>query len=541
MLSYRDIAKWGDKTERAPEPGMKKLLLEFFGKEKDQTNKEIPGDQQIILASPCNINPLVKRAIEEICGAENVSTLDADRALHAFGKFYGELLLLRNGKIKNTPDMVVFPRNSEEVEKIITICHQNATPIVPFGGGSSVTGALQMPNGGICVDLTRHLNKIIEINEINQTVTVEAGILGPKLEHELNNHKLGYTCGHFPQSFEFSTPGGWIAARGAGTFSTGYGKIEDILVSMKVVCPSGIVETKDFPASAEGIDLNRIFLGSEGVFGIITEATLKIRKFRPQKTVFASFIFRSFESAVESMRQSMQDGYGKPHLYRISDPTETEIAFRLKEFNNTFKDSILKTLGYRPNKRVIMFAAIEGMYGYPEFIKRKLKMTAKKFKGLYIGDKPSRMWLDQRYSSAYSRDPLMDMGLIADTIETAVTWQNLIPLWKAIVHYLNSRPKTLCMVHISHVYENGANLYVTYISPLAKTNEIDDFEKLHSGLVEVIISNKGSLSHHHGIGRVLSPWMKKQFKSNELAIIRALKKEFDPHNIMNPGNMLGLD
>ena len=539
MITYRDIFKWGDKREETIEPGMKSLLTEKFGFDENDfkiTNPE--GKIPVNIEKSCIIPEDIIFELEKICGNENVSKNDIDRANHSYGKYYNELLKLRLGIIENPPDLIVFPRNHDEVAQIIAICNQHKIPVVPFGGGSSVTGALQMPGGGICVDLSRNMNKIIEINEINHSVRVEAGIFGPKLEKELNNYKSGYTCGHFPQSFEFSTPGGWIAARGAGTFSTGYGKIEDMVLSLNVICPSGAVETKDYPADAEGIDLKRIFMGSEGIFGIITEVTLKIRKFRPENTKYASFIFKSFESAIDAMRISMQEGYGKPHLYRISDPTETDIAFKLKEFENTLSDKVLKLMGYKPGQRVLMFAAIEGDQMYPPFVKKRLKVTAAKYGGFYIGSKPTKKWLEQRYSSAYARDPIMDKGLITDTIETSVNWQNLIPLWKSIINYLNSNEKTICMTHISHVYENGANLYITYLKPIDKNDPLPDFEKLHNGLVETIIQNKGSLSHHHGIGRVLAPWMKKQFKSNEIALLRAIKSELDPQNIMNPGCIL---
>jgi alkyldihydroxyacetonephosphate synthase len=542
MKTYRDIFKWGDKREEILETAMKKLLVEIFGfEENDFTIDKYNGKQPVLIKNTCQISSELINEIEKICRKENVSKIDDERAIHANGKYYGELLKMRLGIIENPPDLVVFPRNSEEISQIIEICNKKNIPVIPFGGGSSVTGALQAPKGGICIDLSKNMNKILEINVINHSVRLQAGILGPDLEKQLNNFETGYTCGHFPQSFEFSTPGGWIAARGAGTFSTGYGKIEDMVLSLKVVCPSGIIETIDYPADAEGIDLKRIFMGSEGIFGIITEATLKIRKYQPQNTKYASFIFKSFGEAVEAMRQSMQEGYGKPHLYRISDPMETEIAFKLKNFENSFADKILKFLGYKPKERVLMFAAIEGDGKYPGFIKKCLKKTAQKNGAFYLGSKPTKKWLQQKYSSAYARDPLMDIGLITDTIETSVRWQNLVPLYKSITDYLNSRKKTLCMVHISHVYENGANLYITYVSPVEKGNEIADFTQLHDGLVETIVSNKGSLSHHHGIGRVLSPWMKKKLKPNELTIISAIKRELDPNNIMNPGCILHID
>ncbi len=542
MKTYRDIFKWGDKREEIPDPNMNKLIDEMFSvRQSDGKIEYLHGNELIELANPCKIKQDIILEIEKIVGRENISLTDDERALHSYGKYYAELLKLRLGQIETSPDLVVYPGSTIEVERIVKLCNSNKIPVIPFGGGSSVTGALEATHGGISLDLSKNMNKVLEINELNHTVRVEAGIMGPKLEQTLNSYKSGYTCGHFPQSFEYSTPGGWIAARSAGTLSTAYGKIEDMVLSLKVVCPNGIIETIDYPADAEGVDIKRIFMGSEGIFGIITEACLKIRKYKPLNTKYASFIFKNFESGVEAMRQTMQAGYGKPHLFRLSDPQETDIAFKLKGFNGGISDKALNLLGYKPGQRSIMFVAIEGDSGYPSFVKKNIRRTAKKQQGLYIGKSPTKKWLEQRFSSAYARDPLMDKGLITDTIETAATWQNLVPLWKAILNYLNSRPNTVSMIHISHVYENGANLYITFLSPLKPAGEISDYTILHKGLVDTIVENKGSLSHHHGIGRVLSKWFKTQISPGSLSLIAAIKKELDPNNIMNPGNILGLD
>ncbi len=369
-------------------------------------------------------------------------------------------------------------------------------------------------------------------------MTVQSGIYGPAFEDELN--KQGFTCGHFPQSFEYSTVGGWVAARGAGQASTGYGKIEDMVVALKAVTPAGIIETKEFPRTAQGWDIFRLFIGSEGTLGIITEVTLNIHNFRPQNTSYASFIFKSFEQAVEAMRKMIQSEYGRPHLFRISDPDETDIAFKTKGFDNSMSDRVLKGLGFMPGRRSLMFVAVEGERDYTKFVLKKIKKTAKEEKGFSIGKSPVIKWLDQRYSSAYMRDPLMDLGIMSDTLETAVTWENLLKVWSATHDYVSRRPKTVFMIHISHVYESGANLYFTFLSPMEKGNEKDDFSAFHKGLVNTIIENGGSLSHHHGVGRVLAPYMEKHLGKTSMEVLAAVKKHFDPNNIMNPGGTLGL-
>ncbi len=476
--------------------------------------------------------------LKSIVGSENFRTDDFTRAKYSFGKFYDELLDLRLNRVADPPDAVVSPNSHDEIVKIVAFCNEEKIPVIPVGGQSSVTGALRAPGGGIALDLTKHLNRIVRLNEVNKTVTVEAGMFGPAFEEELNRH--GYTCGHFPQSFEYSTVGGWISAKGAGQASTGYGKIEDMVVALKVVTPAGVIETKEFPRTAQGWDIFRLFIGSEGTLGVITEATLHLHIYRPKNTSSAAFIFKSFEQAVEAMRRMIQSEYGRPHLFRISDPDETDIAFRTSGFDNSVADRFLKMRGFMPGRRSMMFVTVEGEKDYTEFVLSKIKHTAGKSHGMFIGRSPVRKWLAQRYSSAYMRDPLMDIGIMADTLETAVTWENLLRVWSAAHAYVKVRPKAFIMIHISHVYENGANLYFTFLTPMEKGNEKSDFAAFHRGLVDTILENGGSISHHHGVGRVLAPWMEGHLGKTSMAVLGAVKRHFDPDNIMNPGGTLGL-
>ena len=313
-----------------------------------------------------------------------------------------------------------------------------------------------------------------------------------------------------------------------------------MVLSLKVITPNGIIHTKTYPASAQGWDLHQLFFGSEGTLGVITEVTMKIRKYRPKQTRHASFVFKNFEMAVNAMRTVMQNGIGVPHLFRISDPEETEIAFKTKEFDGTLADKVLNTLGYKSGDRCLMFVAVEGSESYTNQVIKSIKKITKKNGGFSIGASPTKKWLEQRYSSAYLRDPLMDLGIMTDTLETAVTWDNLIHVWSKVRKYLKSRDKTVVMVHISHVYENGANLYFTFLSPMKKGNEIDEYTEYHKGIIETIQSNKGSLSHHHGVGRTLAPWMEKELGKESIQLMQAIKNHLDSNGIMNPGNTLGL-
>lgn len=539
--TYRTIFKWGDKREEKLEKGVIELIKEKFAySDEDFQQHYLPGDERVHLQKPCSLSEDIINEFIKLCGADNVETDDFARASHAFGYFFTDLLHLRKGEIKTPPDLVIYPRNEGEIVEILRVCNRKNIAITPMGGRSSVTRALETPEGGISLDLTKHFNKILEVNETNSTVTVQPGVYGPTLENYLNPYRSGYTCGHFPQSFEYSTVGGWVAARGAGQGSTAYGKIDEIVMAMKVITPVGIIETKAYPASAEAWDLNKTFIGSEGCLGIITQITLKIRKYQPQNTAYASFVFKNFESATQSMREIMQVGFGFPALFRISDPEESATAFKIKGFDNSFSDKILKLLGYHSGNRCLMFVTVDGDKGYARLVKKKVKKIARSNGGLSIGGKSTKDWLKQRYNSAYLRDPLMDIGIMTDTVETAVPWDQLLPLWKTVRAYLERRNKVLVMAHISHVYENGANLYFTFLSPMKKGVELEDYLKYHKGLIDTIHQNGGSLSHHHAIGRALAPWMEEEMGKTAMGLMQASKDYLDPKGILNPGGTLGL-
>ncbi len=535
--TYRKVYKWGDS---AKEETLNHHTAEFLEKNFFiQVKKEpyLPGNTEVSIKKKSSLSKAVKDKLISIVGSENFYDSDFERARHSIGRFYTEILKARLGQIENAPDAVVVPRNQEEVAKIVEVCNTNKIPIIPFGGNSSVTKALQAPKGGISLDL-KNLNKILDFNETNCTVTAESGVFGPVLEKFLNDR--GYTCGHFPQSFEFSTVGGWVAAKGAGQASTGYGKMEDILLGLTAITPNGKLESKIYPAASIGPDLFKFFLGSEGIFGVITTVTLKIRKYDPKNSSMTSFIFPDFESGVNAMREIMQGGFGKPHFFRLQDPEETDIAFRMSGKEGSISDKFLRLMKFTPMKRSLMYVIVDGDPDYTKFLIRKVRKIAKKNGAFEVGKSPVHKWLEQRYSSAYLRDTLMDQAVMIDTLETAVTWDKLLILWKAARDYIKSRPQTLSLVHISHAYENGANLYFIFMSPMQKEKELEEFNKFHSGLIDIIHKNHGSLSHHHGIGRLTSHLMKEEVGGFGLEVLQGLKKCFDAKGIMNPGGTLGL-
>lgn len=537
-MQTRNIFKWGspDITEKLPSHTLT-FLESTFQVSKEFKDSLPKGELPLGNLKKSKLTSATISKLKKIVGKDNVLVDDTSRAKHSIGKFYTEIYKARLGRVDDVVDVVVRPGSLSEVESLVKFADSAKIPLIPFGAGSSVTKALQAPKGGISLDLTR-LNRIIELNAIDGTVTVEAGIFGPELESYLNER--GFTCGHFPQSFEFSTAGGWVAAKGAGQASTGYGKIEDILLSLTAVTPMGNFSSKAYPAASIGPDMFRLFLGSEGCFGVITTVTLKVRKYNPNHSSKGSFIFKNFESAVATMREVMQGGFGKPHFFRIQDPEETDISFRMSGLQNGKEDYFLRLIGYKPNERSLMHIIVDGDPDFSKFVLKKIRKIAKKNGGFSTGESPVNKWLHQRYSSAYLRDYLMDEGVRIDTLETAVPWHELHGLWENTRKYIKSFEKTACMVHISHAYETGANLYFIFLSPMSGKTELYDFESFHRGLIDTIHKNGGSLSHHHGVGRMLTPWMESEVGKEGIRILASLKKIFDPKGIMNPGGMLGI-
>jgi alkyldihydroxyacetonephosphate synthase len=389
-----------------------------------------------------------------------------------------------------------------------------------------------------------HMNRIIEINDQNHTVTVQPGICGPSLEKALNRAKESfgslhsYTCGHFPQSFEYSTVGGWVLTRGAGQNSTYYGKIEDLVLSQRYITPVGDITTINIPAKATGPDLDQILIGSEGAFGILVEVTLKIYRYMPESRTYFSFMFRDWESAVSACRDVMQGEFGYPSVFRLSDPEETDFALQLYGVGDTVVGNVLHNMGYKRNHRCLLLGNTDGDKDYGSLIFRKIRKICKKYHALNTTGYVAKRWERGRFTDPYLREDLGDFGIVIDTLECGVNWSGLNKVWSEVRAYCHSRPNTICMSHSSHFYPQGTNLYFIFIT---KVEDLNDYITYQAGILDVIQTQGATMSHHHGIGKVLAPWLEGQIGKSGLDVFRALKHHFDPNNILNPGGTLGLD
>lgn len=545
--SYRSIFKWGDPNfNKIPKENLYKLMKEIFHLTDDDFKDydEPLGLEEVKLDKPCKLSEETLEKLRTIAGNDNVSTDDYDRLSVAYGKTMFDLLRLREHIADNVPDVVIYPQNKEQIEKIVALCTEEKIPLYVYGGGSSVTRGVEPILGGISLDMRRHFNKVISFNETDQTITVEAGMSGPKLEETLNNavKTLGanraYTCGHFPQSFEYSSVGGWTVTRGAGQNSTYYGKIEDIVIAQEYATPTGIVKTEPFPAKATGPDINQIMMGSEGTFGVLTHVTLKVFRYMPENHYKFSYMFKDWETAMDAAREIMQCECGHPSVFRLSDPEETDMMMHLYGVAESPLGKMLDGFGYKMHKRCLFLGFTDGEKGFCKNIAKNVKRICKKHGAMSLTGVVTSAWEKGRFNDPYLRDTMQDFGVMTDTLECSVTWSQMEHVHQLVRKYCHSRPDTICMTHMSHCYPQGANLYFIFI---AKMNTLDDFVNYWSGILDHIQKSGAAISHHHGIGKFFAPWLEGQIGTRQMEILKVLKNHFDPDNLMNPGGTLGLD
>ncbi len=547
--SYRELSKWGDpEAFKVPKEKLYGVLKETF----DMTDEDfkIPKDtgyDKVEYDAPITLGKAQLKKLADIVGADNMSTDNYQRLRVAYGKSGYDVIRLVKKIVENVPDVVLYPSTEEQIEQLVAFAHQEEVPLYIFSGGSSVTrGTECTKKGSISLDLGKHFNKVIEFNEINQTITVQPGISGPELERLLNNAveefgaKRAYTCGHFPQSFEYSTVGGWVVTRGAGQNSTYYGKIEHMVLGQKYITPvGGPIITDTYPAKATGPDINQIMIGSEGTFGVLTQVTLRVFRLTKHNRKKYCYMFRTFEESQAAAREIMQSEFGYPYVFRVSDGNETAVMTKMYGVDDIpVVGKLFKLLGFVTGKKSIMIAWSEGEKGFAKNQRRKIAKICRKYKAFPLTGYPVSEWEKGRFTDPYLRDSMMDFGITTETMECSVNWDNMDRVHKEVMEYCLSRPHTVCMTHLSHAYPQGANLYWIFIT---KDKGVQDFLEYQKGILSAIQKAGATMSHHHGIGKLFAPYLEGQIGSNQLKIFKTLKEHFDPKNVMNPGGTLALD
>ena len=542
MKPLKMATQWGDRdspyikvTDTLKEFVFEHLGMDLRSTEKIYEQKRTLDD--ILGESP--ISSEFKSEIIKALGQGKVSEDPWERITNSLGQSYVEMLRSRFFDIHSIVGLVVFPHSHEDIVKTIQLSNKFSIPISTVAGASTVTLGVEPSPGMIAVNL-KNMNKLLEVNEDSLYITAQSGISGPQLESLLNER--GLTLGHFPQSFEYSCLGGWVATRGAGQNSTLYGKIEDMIMGMKFVTGSGeTLLTSVAPARAIGPDINQILTGSEGAFGIISEVSLKVWKM-PQQTRLAAFFFRSFEEGLYTYKEILQNGF-RPAIMRISDSEETHhniVAQTLMRdppkmpflYRNFLR--YLEKRGYLVGKRCMGIMSFEGEKDLVSLTLKKAKSFVRKHRGYYIGSKPAKSWHKRRYELPFIRDPLIDYGILIDTFETSTTWDRIFDLYNAVRKVLKPECPIL-WTHGSHFYQSGANLYFTLVAPQEEDNEFEQFYRIKKKLLDTFQEYGGTLSHHHGIGRSFKDWLTQEIGLVGVDILKNTKKCLDPNGIMNPG------
>lgn len=514
---------------------------------------------EIDLQAP-RLAPATVTAFAAIVGQENIKQDRYERAFHARGKSYLDLLRLRAGDLGDqVPDAVVYPEDFAELQAIVELAVRDGVALVPFGGGSSVVGGVtalrrEGQAGVVTVDTTR-MSRLIALDEVSHTATLEAGVYGPELEAQLQAR--GYTLGHYPQSFEFSTLGGWIAARGAGQQSNRYGKAEKWLLGARLATPRGPWETESFPASAAGPNLNQLVVGSEGTLGIIGEATVRVHPIPAEKD-YRGYLFKNFAAGSAAVREIVQRGIPVAML-RLSDPDETRF---LQEFSGAqHPPGRVTKIGARlvawrgwAEERCLLLVGLEGEADVVFESQVATRVVCERHGAFPLGRGAGRKWYARRFMMPYLRDPLLDRGVAVETLETAVRWANLQGLYEDVgsairgalgEHKADAGARSIVMAHISHVYEDGASLYFTMVfaqpkgdTPIAAAEAARaQWMAVKTAACEAIVAGGGTISHHHGVGTDHAPWLAREKGPIGFDVLTVLKDRLDPAGVLNPGKL----
>ena len=517
-------SRWGDPAKAHPvSESMRGLVEAFVGPVEERPS--VPSEAVTLPEVALPESHLA--GLRDLVGADHVHTDHDWRLARTRGKSTPDLLKIRAGDGSDAPDAVVRPGGHDEVAAVVAWCAEHSVAAVPFGGGTSVVGGLAARRDGyagvIALDL-RRLNRLLSVDEVSGTATLEAGLLGPEAEALLAEH--GLTIGHFPQSFQYASLGGFAATRSSGQSSAGYGRFDSLVMALRVATPVGDLVLGSSPANAAGPDLRELVMGSEGAFGVITELTLKVRPV-PQEKVYEAWRFDSFMAGAHAMRRLAQERV-LPTVLRLSDETETAV-------NLASPDAV----GSAATGGCLM---VTGYEGTPAQVARSRAAATEVLTdagGDPLGEEAGVAWAAGRFDGPYLRDSLLDIGVLVETFETVTFWSNLERLYTEVKQAIEANlsgqgtpPLVLC--HISHVYETGASLYFTVAA-----RELEDgllqWLPAKAAASDAMIAAGASITHHHAVGRDHKPWLAEEIGPVGVEMLRAVKERVDPRGVLNPG------
>lgn len=528
---------WGP-ADRQPElsPAAVELLERELGALQPTPPVEL---DRITLPEPRSLPDPVREAV----GEDAVLTGVEDRIRHSAAQSYPDLIRLRLGELPAAPDAVLLPADAAEVAAVLTACTEKRVAVVPFGGGTSVVGGIEPYRDGferlISLDLSRMRD--VEVDRHSLTARLGPGLRGPEAEAALE--AAGVTLGHFPQSFEYATVGGFAATRSAGQASSGYGRFDAVVTSARMTTPAGELSTLETPHTAAGPALRELILGSEGVLGVITEVGVRVRPVADLRR-HEAWMAADFESGIEIVRALAQQGVA-PDVVRLSDLEETRLSLAMSGSEGLARrafEAYLRARGRRDGCILIF-----GWNGDRESVARRRTLAARVIReggGAYLGQAPGRAWERGRYEGPFLREAMLDHGLFVETLETSHTWSRLGELYAAVSDALRSSLEAqgtpgLVLCHVSHLYPDGASLYFTFLARRRIGDEIEQWRAVKTAACEAIVASAGTITHHHAVGRDHAPYMAAEVGELGLDALRAVKQRLDPAGIMNPGKLLG--
>ncbi len=466
------------------------------------------------------------------------------RLRHARGQSMPDWIALRSGRIGAFPDGVAYPMDEKDVHTILRYARQVGAIVIPYGGGTSVVGHVNPPADGrpaLTVDMGR-MNRMIRLDSTSHLATFGAGVAGPDLEAILRAQ--GFTLGHFPQSFEYSTLGGWITTRSSGQQSLGYGSIDQLFAGGKLVSPRGTFEMPPFPDSSAGPDLRHVVLGSEGRLGILTEATVRVSRLPEREDALAIF-FPDFANGMDAAREMLQSRLPLSML-RLSSAEETRTTLIMAGHEKLI-GALERLLSVRKlgEDKCLMLVGLAGNASIVKASRKRSAGIASGHGGVNVGRMFAREWLKNRFRTPYLRNTLWEMGYAVDTVESATWWSNVPTLMSAMEHALQSAisdsdERVHVFTHLSHLYPTGSNVYTTFIFRISPDPDetLERWQKLKSAVSEAIVAHGGTISHQHGVGTDHLPYLEPEKGQLGIEAIHSLLETFDPKGMMNPGKLV---
>ncbi len=472
-----------------------------------------------------------------------------ERVSRALGKAYRDVVRGHRGEFEHPPDLVALPRDSSEVETVLSWAEAEGAAVVPFGGGTSVVGGVEARLGDrpvVTMDL-RRLDRLVEVDPTSLAARIEAGATGPRLEEQLREHGLTMRC--FPQSFEYSTLGGWIATRAGGHFATKETHVDDLVESVRAVSPRGTWESRRLPGSGAGPSPDRLLLGSEGILAVIVDAWVRVRP-RPEWKAAATVRFERFGDACEAVREIVQAGLD-PANCRLLEAAEAELTGAGDGTAHLLLLSFESAHHPMDEQLSIALAAARSHAGEPSVLTGRKTTHGVVFRPVNSGDgDAAESWRGAFLLAPYLRDTFVSCGVLSETFETAITWDRLEELHATVMEATRravaevsgapreGRGAPLVTCRFTHAYPDGVAPYFTVLAPAIRGGEVEQWDEIKAAVSEALIDGGGTITHHHAVGRDHRPWYDRQRPAPFAAALRAAKAELDPAATLNPGVLL---